>query len=418
MRKRTSILAAIAAFSFLSAAPAEEAGTEPASAKKPEIAQSFALDLTQSAVLRRIRLDGMANTDNWMDLPAWWLPMKAVAEWRVDVASVLALSLTPELDWRETGGSLEGGTFAKRAGQEQAPAIGLDAAEARLRIPGIGVQAVFGKLRPQFGVNYIAPLSLMNLRGRDEYDKGLWMGGLSWTSGDFGLEAYCQTDPAAWKDADPVVLASANALFGVHEAGILFRREYGDNLGAWYRGQIGDEIIPYLECMLRRTGEYLDIAGLPSRAIEWNIDFLAGLGYSPEGLNLSGYLEYRFRQAGYRDADWEDLRGLSMPEQASAVAGLPYLQSATHSLGLHLRNADEIGGCLSWSLSCIYLAPDGLYADASASVLILDRLVLGLDAAYAGIPGGDPAAASSELGLWTDAAKFTLYATWKMNTKE
>jgi hypothetical protein len=419
MKSRPASLAAIAVFAFaLSRASAKDAGEIPTVDNKPAIGQSFTVELTQSAIVRKIREDGAANADNWMTLPAWWLPMDATAEWKIDIARILSFSLTPELAWRETGGSFTDGEFKELADQKQTPVFSLDRAEARLLIRDWGLHAVFGKLRPQFGVNYIAPLSVMNLRGRDEFDQGLWMGGLFWTIGDLSLESYCQTDPDAWADKDPVIIAAVNALFGIHEAGLLYRHEYGHNFGAWYRGQIGEGIIPYAECMLRQSGEFLDIAGLPSRAVDWNIDALAGIGYSPAELNLSCYLEYRFRQAGYRSADWEDLRGLSRPDQASAITGLSFLQSAVHSVGLHLRNADEIGGCFSWSLSCVYLAPDGLYADATANLLLFDRFSLGADIAYACLLGSDAATAASEIGLWPEKTKCTLYASWKMNAKE
>jgi hypothetical protein len=294
----------------------------------------------------------------------------------------------------------------------------LKRAEARLSVREWGLEAVFGKLRPQFGANYVAPLSLMNLRGRDEFEKGLWMGGASWTIGDLAFEAYCETDPAAIGAGDPVVIAASSALFGINEAGILFRREYGNNFGAWYRGQIGEGLIPYAELMLRETGDFIDVEGLPSRGAGWNADALAGMGYSPALLNLSCYLEYRYRQAGYGEGDWEGMRGLLPPDQAAAVQAFPFLQSAVHSVGFHARNAIELGGFLSWSLSCVYLAPDGVFAEAAAEALLFDRLALGANASCAVAITGGAESARSEMGLWPYSFRFSLRASWKLNAKE
>jgi hypothetical protein len=390
-------------------APLPAADPLPASKaeKQSPISQSIAIELSQSGVMQKIREDGMANSENWMEMPEWWLPLQAKAEWSVDIAGRVSIALSPEVSWKETGGTYSEDAFKELESQIQDPIFGLERAEARFSLREAGLQAIFGKLRPQFGVNYIAPLSLANPRGRDEYEDGLWMGGLFLAIGDISFEAYCQTVK------DPVVVAAASGLFGLHEAGIVFRREYANAFGAWYRGQIGDGLIPYAECMLREKGDFLDIQGLPARGIGWNVDALAGLGFSPESLNLSCYLEYRFRQAGYAKGEWDDLRGLSPPDQASLIGGFPYLQSAVHSLGLHLRNADEIGGFFSWSLSCVYL-----FAEAGAQALLFDRLALGAKASSALLLGSDADSSASEMALWPYVSKLSLYATWKMNAKE
>lgn len=384
----------------------------------PYIGQSLFLELTQSALAQAIRGEGPVNADNWMALPEWSLPMAGTAEWNVNIAQRLKASLSPSFGWNVTGGSYSDGSLQTLEAQEGRPDIGLDRMETRLSVREWGLEALFGKLSPRYGTNYLPPLSAIQTGATGDSAKGLWMGGAFLAIGDYSLEAYCQTDPAAIDAEGPIVVAAASALLGVHEAGLIYRRENGSCFGAWYRGQVGEGLIPYAEFMVRETGDFIDVEGLGSRGIGWNADALAGLGYSPEGLNLSAYLEYRFRQAGYAESDWESLRGLPPPEQAAIVKSFPRLQSSIHALGLRLMNADEIDGLFTWSLTAIYLAPDGLYAEANAQASLFDWLSLGAKASCALLLGSEPGSADSEIAFWPLPWRFSLYASWKINAAE
>lgn len=170
--------------------------------------------------------------------------------------------------------------------------------------------------------------------------------------------------------------------------------------------------------MVRQNGAFLDIAGLEARDIGWNADALAGLGYSPEAFNVSAYLEYRYRQAGYGKEDWDGIRALYPPGQAAAFQGIPRFQTAVHSLGLHVKSADDIAGRYSWSATCLYLTPDGLYLSAQASAKIIEQCSVSACAGGSLLAGTDAETALSEMALFPYGWRFSLAAAWKINAKE
>jgi hypothetical protein len=378
------------------------------------IAQSISVDLEQRAWAGAIREDGPINGGNALGLPEWALYLSADADWNIDVAQRFSLSIEPRLSWAQEAGSLDGCEPVEDPSRRGDPKLALRGAEARLSFPEIGLEAAYGKLGPEFGANYIEPLSATRRRGSAVSEEGRWMAGLFLSMGDLALEAYCETA------RDPGAVASLSALVGSNEAGILCGREAGEDggaaFGAWWRGQLGDGLLAYSEFMLREDASFLDIAGLPPRGYGWNCDALAGIGITPGGLGASFYLEYRFRQAGYDEADFDALAASPLPAQAAAVAGLPYLQTPRHALGLHARS-DEGGGNFSWSATCIYLYPDGLYLSAACEASLLDRLGVGAELSGAASLGSAGSKAA-ETAFWPELGRCAIYLKWELDARE
>jgi hypothetical protein len=412
MKPARRALAWLIAIPFLQLAPAGAADGDAARGGDGAVRQSFSASLGQEAFFQDLRSDSVLNGDNWLGLPDWGLPLDAQARWEIDIARRLSVSLEPSLRYLASGGTYADQGFAEAGSPRGAPGFSLDRAEARLSVREIGLEASFGKTRPQFGSNYLQPLSVINLRGREGCDQGLWMAGLFLALRDLSLEAYCQAS------RDPVVAVAAGALAGLSEFGVVYRREGGNGFGAWYRGQAGDGFIPYAEFMLRQDSSFLDVKGLPARDLGWNFDALAGLGWTPAEANLCAYLEYRFRQSGYDESDWDRLRSLAPPDQAAAFQDFPRLQSAAHSAGLHLMNASEIGGRLSWAATGVYLYPDGLYASARLSAKLLDQLSLACGIEYAACLAPDPGSSRSETAFFPFDWRLGLSGRWTINAKE
>ena len=253
----------------------------------------------------------------------------------------------------------------------------------------------------------------MNHRGRDSYDDGLWLSGLLFTTGVFSLEAYGQVD------SDPVVFSSLSALVDVHEFGFLYKRAEGgissadDFFGVWVRTQVGDGLIPYAEVAFRTGSGFLDLDGQEERDFGGNGEALAGLGWSPADVNLSAYLEYRFRQAGYDGGDWDSLGSLGLRDVGAYLPDFPYLQTSRHALGLHLQSQDEILDLFTWSATCIYLFP-GLYTQARLEAAFVERCSIGLKGELA----SDLGRSDTEAAFWPHEGRLTLYATWKINARE
>jgi hypothetical protein len=385
-----------------------------ASAEAP-IHQSISVGLEQRAAARAIREDGPINAGNALGLPEWELNLSADADWRIDVAQRLYLSLEPKASWSQESGSFDGWEPVEDSSRREDPKLALKGAEARLSFPEIGLEAVYGKLRPEFGANYIEPLSATRRRGSAGSAEGRWMAGLFISLGDLALEAYCETA------RDPEAVASLSALLGSNEAGILCREEGGEEgggaFGAWWRGQLGDGLLAYAECMLREDARILDIAGLAPRGIGWNCDALAGLGITPSGAGVSIYLEYRFRQAGYGAADFDALAASPLSAQAAAIAGLPYLQTSRHALGLHARSDEGGGGDFSWSATCVYLGPGGLYLSAACEARMLDRLGIGAELSAAASLGG-AASRAAETAFWPELGRCAIYLRWEIDARE
>jgi hypothetical protein len=277
------------------------------------------------------------------------------------------------------------------------------------------LELLAGKLRPQFGVNYIEPLSVLNLRGRDSYDDGLWLSGFLLSAGAFNLEAYGELE------GNPELFSALSALFGLHELGLLYKRERRsgaeacDFLGAWYRTQIGDGFIPYGEVAFRSDSAFLDLDGQEARDFGGNWGALIGLGWSPEGVNLSAYLEYRYRQAGYDEDDWDRVDSFGLRAAGAYLPDFPYLQTSIHAVGLHLQSQDEVLGTLTWSATCIYLLPDGLYTQALLEASFVERCSIGLKAELASSLGD---AGRSEQTFWGHEGRLSLYLNWKIDANE
>jgi hypothetical protein len=379
------------------------------SARGVAIRQAMSAVVEQRGILQEPRDEKLGQSD-------WWLELQADATWRVDLGDRFSLSVSPRIDWKENGGMVDGFDFSELDGQKGEGEASLRRAEASFSLSEWGLELLAGKLRPQFGVNYIEPLSLMNLGGRDSYDDGLWLSGFLLSSGAFSLEAYGQPQ------SDPVLYGALSALFDIHELGLLYKREgpssMGDFFGAWYRTQIGEGLIPYGEIAARSDSGFLDLDGQVPRDLGWNWEALVGLGWSPSGVNLSAYLEYRYRQAGYDENDWDRVGALSLPAVGAYLGDFPYLQTARHAVGLHLQSQDEVLGFLTWSATCIYLLPDGLFAQARLEARFIERCRIGLAAELASSIDRDSDPARSEPGLWPYERRVTLYLNWKINAKE
>jgi hypothetical protein len=401
---RTLHAAALAALALLSPVPAAAEGG---------LRQSVSIDAAQEAWYGGPREDGPVNAGNWMDLPAWHLGLLSDAELRVEADRAFSLSISPRVSWQELEGSASSLARSARDGSTKEAEIELRRAEASLELPELGIRALFGKMRPEFGVDFIEPFSVINRRGKAEFDEGLWMGGLNLAWRDLSLEAYCEAK------ADPVALAALSALAGEHELGLLYRYEGGNDIGTWYRGQIGNELIPYAEAMLRDEAAALDVEGLSPRAEAWNWDALLGLGYTPAWANVSAYLEYRYRSGGYGDEDWKSLRATvdaaGRGAEAALLSGLPRLQTSVHGLALYLRDAREIAERYSWSAFAAYLHPGGLYASLGASARIAAQCSLEAESDLAASLGdGSP----SELAYWPYSWRCSLRLRWKIKAEE
>jgi hypothetical protein len=375
----------------------------------PSAGQSISVEVRQEATVHSPRLDGPVNRDNALGLPEWSCGLRAEVEWSLEVGRRLRLGLSPTLSWEQGGGSFDGCSPSSSEAFAEDPAIALDRAEARLSFGEIGLEAIFGKLRPEFGANYIEPLSTTRPRGRGA--RAAWMGGFFLALGDLGLEAYCEASD------DPEAVAVLSALLGSSEAGLAYFRGPGDSLCAWWRGPLGDGTIAYAEAALRGDGGFLDAAGAAPRKIGLNADALAGIGFSPEALPMSVYAEYRFRQAGYSSEDFAVLAAAALPLQGAMLAGFPYLQTARHSIGLHARSEGSGDQGLSWSATCLYLLPDGIYLSAGLEARIVGRLRAGAELSIAApLSGATPP--SSEIPLWPDRWSCSARLTWDLDARE
>ncbi len=336
------------------------------------------------------------------------MPLRADLRWKIDIGETLTLALESALDWRAASGALMDGILrSDEAGEAE---FTLNQAELRWAIRQSGPRLVLGKSRPAFGVNYIGPLSAVGSVA--EGSEAPWLGGTLLGLGDYAAELYCELSP------DPLLIASVSALMGGHELGALYKREDGQGFGAWYRSQIGDSLIPYAEALIRDNADTLELSGALDRGVGWNADALIGLGWTPMDINLSCYLEYRWRQAGYGEKDWAAIRALSPPLRAPLMGRFPYLKSAIHTIGLHLRNAAEIRDSLSWTATAIYLPPDGLYAELGAGIRLSDQLSLGAKASTVQILFGKPDTAESEIPLWPYESRFEFYGSWKIDAAD
>jgi len=380
------------------------------SAQEP-IFQSIRIDATQSAFARVLREDGPLNAGNILGLPEWRSSLEAEIEWNIDIAHRVRVSALPLVSWDQAGGSVEGLAFESSASLAGDPRISLPQAEAWLSLPEIGMEAVFGKLKPEAGTNYIEPMSAVRPRGREYDAEGRWMAGIFLSMGDAALEAYCETAQ------DPEAFACLSALFGDHEAGILWRRALGDCAGVFWRSQLGEGMIAYAEAALREKGDFLDIPGLPGRGIGWNADALAGLGLTPRDLGLSLYIEYRYRSAGYGASDYAALNGLPPPLQGAALSGLSFLQTARHAIGIHAMSETASGGILSWSATGFFFPPDGLDLSARVDAKIAESCGIGAEFSAA-LPLSGAGNAASETAFRPEALNIAIELRWSIDARE
>jgi hypothetical protein len=403
------------ALAVLAIMPLCRAAAQSPSEPRSPIRQTIRIDAEERFEARRLRVDGPINSANVLGLPEWLASMKADIDWSIRLWGRLGLGLSPLVTWPEAGGGIDGLSLLPAESQHGLPSISLPLAEARLSLPELGLEAIFGKLRPEFGANYIEPLSATKPAGRESPAEGFWMAGLFLSLGDAAFEAYCEAA------RDPAAACSISALFGGSEAGLLWRRSHGQSFGAaygaWWRGQLGDGALAYAEASLRESGAFLDIAGLPARGIGWNADFLAGLSLTPAGAEASFYLEYRHRGAGYSERDYEALAALPAAAHGAALAGFPYLQASRDAVGIHAMSETGSGRSLSWSATCLYLFPDGLDASAKLKASLADRFSASAELAISA-PLRGAAAAASEEAFRPDALRLALAAGWSLDAEE
>ncbi len=375
------------------------------------IGQSIRIEATESVFARDLREDGPVNADNVLGLPEWQSSLEADIEWSIDIAHRVRIELSPSVDWLQAGGGIEAWRLDYSSAQYEDPKIDLSLAEVRLSLPEIGMEAIFGKLRPEFGANYIEPLSATKPRGREAESEAPWMGGFFLAMGDTALEAYCEIAE------DPRSTICLSSLFGEHEVGILWTRRPYDSIGAFWRCQFGESMLAYAEASLREKGEFLDIPGLTARGVERNVDALAGFSFTPGDLGFSIYLEYRYRGAGYSKEDFDELTALPLPLQGAALKGLAFLQTARNSFGLHAMSETGSDDPVSWSATCFYFLPDGLDLSGTVEARIADQCRIGVEVEFVA-PLSGASEAASEAAFRPDALRCDLFLKWILNAEE
>ena len=132
-------------------AAAEEAADESGAPAAIAVSQAISAEVEQRAFLQESREAALGLSD-------WWLELQADAAWSLRIGSRLSLSVSPRVEWRENGGTAKGFDFDDREADQEDAVASLHRAEVALSLSEWGLELLAGKLRPQFGVNYIEPL--------------------------------------------------------------------------------------------------------------------------------------------------------------------------------------------------------------------------------------------------------------------
>jgi len=395
-------------------AAAEEApyaDFEPEPAKAPLIRQTFTVTIEQKAEARDIRDESTIDDAVLSRIAEWRTSLRAESTWDISITDRIRISLSPLVEWPQAGGGFENRSLVEYETEKGTAKISLPYAEARLSLFDTGLTLIFGKLKLEYGSNYIDPLSIENNNDRASLSEGLWLGGFFLPFGDFAVEAYCEAA------REPFVSVCLTGSVGTFDVGLRYRRDLSQTLGAWLSAQLGEGMIAYLETALRDNARFLDIALMPERNIGWNADLLVGCGFTPREIGASVYIEYRVRSAGYSAEEYRAILSSPYWRQGALLASFPFMQSARRAIGVHLMRTGENKLGLDWSLSCLYFPPDGLDLSASAELKLFDQcslgVELGLAAPLAGVPVG-----TSETALRIDALRCSVGLQWKFSAEE
>jgi len=405
-----SLLPAAAEETRAPAAEAPYADFEPDRTKAPLIRQTFTVTIEQNAEARDIRDESTIDAAVLSTIAEWRTSLCAESTWDISITDRIRISLSPLVEWPQAGGGFENRSLVEYETEKGTAKISLPYAEARLSLFDSGLTLLFGKLKLEYGSNYIDPLSLENNNDRASLSEGLWLGGFFLPFGDFAVEAYCESA------REPFVSVCLTGSVDTFDVGLRYRRDLAQIFSAWLSAQLGEGIIAYLETALRDNARFLDIELMPERNIGWNADFLVGFGFTPREIGASVYIEYRARSAGYSTEEYRAILSSPYWRQGALLASFPYMQSARHVIGIHLmRTGDD--GPLDWSMTCMYFPPDGLDLSARAELKLFDQCSLdaelGLAAPLAGVSIG-----TSETALRIDVLRCSVGLQWKFSAEE
>lgn len=370
---------------------------------RKSMSQDITLSVEQRASFIGINEDSPINPDNWMEKYDRETLLEARLRWNVSYKNRAWIDLEGDLkrDHINDGESR----------------VNLSEAALTISAYELGLRATAGKTMRRYGAALLLPVTDFLYEGDSQY-----MCGLSYSSQPFSADV--------WYADAKTAFAHAVLSFGENRLGVLGNISQTMKAGAYYQGQAGDSVIPYLEWALSNEAILYNDPGLAT-------DILAGLSYAPFFANATIFAEYRFRSAGLTEGDWNDLRlSVRDPTPPSAqtpqtmgefyakkgrvqslrgeiALNLPYLEASAHTAGLRAQNSRQIGGVLDWNLTSFYILPDGLFFRAEAIASPFDQLQFGLrtDTVISVQDKGEAA-------WWPEKWKATLTVKWTARTSE
>lgn len=390
--------------------------------------QELGLTISQKAGFHGIRANNPLNKDNWQEQPEWELTMQGELDWYVGFTDRWQFSLASNLHWLESAGEY----WKEHKVLRDDSHVSLNEALFSFDIHEYGLRLMAGKTSIRQGSAVLFPVLdflIKDTKQNNGNTSGKWLAGFSLQQGKANLGAWFSPPPFyEHENSDLTTLLHLGYTQNVHRFGLLYYHKGANVLGGYYSGQIGDSVIPYLEAAV--SDHPLLHSFTPesvfSPSDNWSSDATCGLSYSPSFLNISIYLEYRYRSSGYESDDWNEieknvhsLRSL-LPHNpsyygisGSIASSLPYFTTPKHSFGLRFQNSRLLANHFYYNINTFFLAPDGLYLSAAVELSAIDRLKISLQLIEA-LSLGD----KGEMAWWKDSWQIQLAAQWTARTFE